>query len=1019
MGVQLIHAASVLILLGAAAYALRMARVGGRLVPLAPLGAVIGLLALFRLVGTVRDITGRGTPFPLGDELNVLLLSLLLLLGLAHMRGRLAEVSKASVRAWGQDRRLSSLVENALDLVTVIDAMGRILYVSPSVQRVLGHDPELLRGQDVFDLIHPDDLKRVRAFLVSRLTKPGVAPLIECRIQHRDATWRYFEVAGNNLLHEPPVSAIVMNARDVTQRREAEAAIRASERRFRQLVENSWDVFVLLNREGVIEFMSPSVSQVLGYGSDNYTGRPMFDFVHADDVLKLGEAFQQILSEPGSSIVIEIRGLHESGDYRWLEVVGTNLLEDPSVGAVVGIFRDKTERRRIEEVLRTITEGVSGATGDDFFHSMAVLLTQVLGVKYAFVAQVAPDEDETVATIALSMDGEILENFAYHLEGTPCGTVFNLRTCSYPSGVQQSFPEDELLAQLAVEAYLGTPLFDSAGKPLGLMVVMDDEPFGEEQLARSTLEIFAPRAAAELERERTLEALSQSEASNRALVEHAKYGMYRSTPAGRFVSVNPALVKMLGCASEDELLQLDIGSAVYADPELRSRLMERYADTDRIDRVEVEWKRKDGSVFLVRLSGQPQRGPEGEIESYEMIAEDVTEQRALEEQLRQAQKMEAIGQLTGGIAHDFNNLLTVILANADMIERGLQPQQVEMGEDLTDLRRAAQRGSDMVRKLLGYSRRGMIALRPLQITTVVADLLPTLRRVLPESIDVRFIPRAPDAVVSADEGALEQILFNLVTNARDAMPDGGVLRIEVQRVVVDGEHKALAGWGAPRGEYALVCVGDTGHGMDEATKERIFDPFFTTKPPGLGTGLGLAMIYGLVKQQDGFIEIESRVGEGTTVDLYFPLVKDGVHDETLDAVTVAASEGTETILLVEDEAAIRRAAKRLLEKKGYTVLLANDGVEALDIFNRHESDIDLVISDVVMPRLGGRQLYETLKRQDKFTRFLFTSGYTARDMRDTDSLDPGWPFLQKPWDVDELLRRVREVLDLAPPQPGV
>ena len=826
-------------------------------------------------------------------------------------------------------------------------------------------------------------------------------------------------MAGNNLLHEPPVSAIVMNARDVTQRREAEAAMRASERRFRQLVENSWDVFVLLNREGVIEFMSPSVSQVLGYGSDNYTGRPMFDFVHADDVLKLGEAFQQILSEPGSSTVIEIRGLHESGDYRWLEVVGTNLLEDPSVGAVVGIFRDKTERRRIEEVLRTITEGVSGATGDDFFHSMVVLLTQVLGVKYAFVAQVVPDADEAVATIALSADGEILENIEYHLAGTPCGTALNLRTCSYPSGVQQSFPEDEMLAQLGVEAFLGTPLFDSAGRPLGLMAVMDDEPFGEEQLARSTLEIFAPRAAAELERERTLEALSQSEESNRALVEHATYGIYRSTPEGRFVSVNPALVKMLGCASEDELLQLDIGSDVYADPELRSRLMERYADTDRIDRVEVEWKRKDGSVFLVRLSGQPQRGPQGETESYEMIAEDVTEQRALEEQLRQAQKMEAIGQLTGGIAHDFNNLLTVILANADMIERGLQPQQVEMGEDLSDLRRAAQRGSDMVRKLLGYSRRGMIALRPLQITTVVADLLPTLRRVLPESIDVRFIPRAPDAVVSADEGALEQILFNLVTNARDAMPDGGVLRIEVQRVVVDGEHKALVGWGAPGGEYALVCVGDTGHGMDEATKERIFDPFFTTKPPGLGTGLGMAMIYGLVKQQDGFIEIETRVGEGTTVDLYFPLIKDGAHDETLDAGAVGASEGTETILLVEDEAAIRRAAKRLLEKKGYTVLLANDGVEALDIFNRHESDIDLVISDVVMPRLGGRQLYETLKRQDKFTRFLFTSGYTARDMRDTDSLDPGWPFLQKPWDVDELLRRVREVLDLAPPQPGV
>jgi PAS domain S-box-containing protein len=1019
MGVQLIHAASVLILLGAGAYALRMVRLGGRLVPWAPLAAVMGVLAVFRVIGLVRELTGRSPFTSVGDELNVLLLSLLLLLGLWHMRSRFVAVHKESAHAWAQDRRLRSLIENSLDLVTVIDAKGRLLYLSPSVERVLGHDPELLRGQSVFDLIHPDDIKRVRTFLASRIPKPGVAPLIECRIQHRNATWRQFEVAGNNLLDEPPVSAIVINARDVTQRREAEAAVRASERRFRRLVENSWDVFVLINREGIIEFMSPSVSQVLGYDSENYHGRPMFDFVHTDDVLKVGQAFQEILSVPGSSTVIEIRGLHESGGYRWLEVVGTNLLEDPGVGAVVGIFRDKTERRRIEDVLRSITEGVSGATGDDFFHSMAVLLTQVLGVKCAFVAQVMPDAHETVATIALSVDGEILENFEYQLEGTPCGTVVNLRTCSYPTGVRQQFPEDEMLTELGVESYLGTPLFDSAGRPLGLMVVMDDEPFAEEQLARATLEIFAPRAAAELEREHTLEALSQSEESNRALVEHANYGIYRSAPAGRFLSVNPALVKMLGYASEEELLALDIGSDVYVDPQLRRQLMERYERAERIEGVEVEWKRKNGSRFLVRLSGQPQRGLEGETQSYEMIAEDVTEQRALEEQLRQAQKMEAIGQLTGGIAHDFNNLLTVILANADMIERGLQPQQVEMGEDLVDLRRAAQRGSDMVRKLLGYSRRGMIALRPLQITTVISDLLPTLRRVLPESIDVRFIPSAPDAVVSADEGALEQILFNLVTNARDAMPDGGVLRIEIHRVVVDGEHEALAGWGAPGGEYALVCVGDTGHGMDDATRERIFDPFFTTKPPGLGTGLGMAMIYGLVKQQDGFIEIESRVGEGTSVDLYFPLVTEGAHDEPLEAAAVGPSEGTETILLVEDEAAIRRAAKRLLEKKGYTVLLANDGVEALDIFKRHESEIDLVISDVVMPRLGGRQLYETLKRQDKSTRFLFTSGYTARDMRDTDSLDPGWPFLQKPWDVDELLRRVREILDLEPPQPRV
>jgi PAS domain S-box-containing protein len=1014
MGVQLIHAASIVILIAVTVYALRLVRVAGRLLPWLPLAVAVGLLAAFRVAGLLWEVTGVAQPASTGDEVNILLLSLLLFLGLAHMRGRLAAVREESIRAWERDRRLRSLVENALDIVTVITADGMVLYVSPSVQRVLGHDPELLKGTDVFTLIHPDDLQRVRGFLASRIYKPGVAPLIECRIQHRDASWRHFEVAGNNLLTHPDVSAIVINARDVTQRREAEAAVRASERRFRRLVEKSWDVFMLLNRDGVIDFMSPSIQRVLGNAPGEYAGRQMFDFVHPDELLKVGEAFQSVLSEPGRSVLVEARARHASGEYRWLEAVGTNLLDDPTVKAVVVIFRDKTARRRLEDVLRTITEGISGATGEEFFHSMVVLLTQVLGARYAFIARADGAGEGELATIAVSSADEIQENFAYSLTGSPCGNVFGRETCSYPDGVRQQFPHDDLLGEMDVESYLGTPLFDTTGQPLGLLVVMDTKTMAEEQLVRSTLEVFAARAAAELERERTLEALRQSEESNRALVEHATYGIYRSTPAGRFVSVNPALVRMLGYDSEEELLSLDIARDVYAEPAMRRVLMHRDRAAERIDGVEVEWKRKNGATFLVRLSGQPVRGGEGVIESYEMIAEDVTEQRALEDQLRQAQKMEAIGQLTGGIAHDFNNLLTVILANTDMIERGLHPEQGELSEDLADLRRAAQRGSDMVRKLLGYSRRGMIALKPLNVVGVIADLLPTLRRILPESIDVRFVPRANEAVVMADEGALEQILFNLATNARDAMPEGGVLRIEVTEILVDREHSALQGWGAAGGEYVLLCVGDTGHGMDEDTKERIFDPFFTTKPPGLGTGLGMAMIYGLVKQQDGFIEIESSEGHGTSVDLYFPLAETAA-EEAVEAVTAVGSGGSETILLVEDEAAIRRAAKRLLEKKGYTVLLAGDGVEALDVFDRHDSNIDLVITDVVMPRLGGRQLYESLRQRAPGTRFLFTSGYTARDMRDTDSLDPGWPFLQKPWNVDDLLQHVREILDAEHP----
>ena len=499
-------------------------------------------------------------------------------------------------------------------------------------------------------------------------------------------------------------------------------------------------------------------------------------------------------------------------------------------------------------------------------------------------------------------------------------------------------------------------------------------------------------------------------ASYRALVEDAAYGIYRSTPGGSFVSVNPAMVKMLGYELEAEVLALDIGRDVYVDSELREHLIAQYRDADRIQEVEAEWRRKDGSTFLVRLAGRPIRNAGEELEAFEMIAEDVTERRALEEQLRQAQKMEAVGQLTGGIAHDFNNLLTVILANADIIERGLPQGDIQLREDVADLRRAAQRGSDMVKMLMGYSRRGVLSLRSINVASLVTDMLPRLRRVIPEHITVRLIPRAPDATIRADGGALEQILFNLATNSRDAMPQGGALRIEISRASMDDESPELKEWGAS-GEYVQLSVTDTGHGMDEATRRQVFHPFFTTKPPGMGTGLGMSMIYGLVKQQRGFIDIQSTPGEGTTVKLYFPAVEDAAVALS-DSLGIDAWGGTETILLAEDEPAIRRSAKRLLEKKGYTVLLASDGHEALEVFRLHEPEIDLIISDVVMPRLGGLQLYEALRLRGKTTRFLFTSGYTPHDVRGS-TLDPKLPFLQKPWDVDELLRRVRELLDAA------
>ncbi len=505
------------------------------------------------------------------------------------------------------------------------------------------------------------------------------------------------------------------------------------------------------------------------------------------------------------------------------------------------------------------------------------------------------------------------------------------------------------------------------------------------------------------------EAVRRSERSYRTLVERATYGIYRSTPNGRLLAVNPALVRMLGYDSEAGLLAVDLARDVYQDPEDRRRLIEAYGDAPYVEGVEVDWKRKDGRPLRVRLSGTAVRDETGAVEAFEMIVEDVTERHTLEAQLRQAQKMEAVGQLTGGIAHDFNNLLTVILANADLMAKSLPPEAAELRADVDDLQGAARRGAAMVRKLLAFSRREELRVRPVDLPKLVADLTGMLRRLVPEHITLET--RAPDqmALVLVDPGTVEQILLNLVTNARDAMPSGGVLAITIAEAVIDETYLSSHGWGDP-GAYVRLSVTDTGIGMDEATLAHVFEPFFTTKPPGIGTGLGMAMVYGLVKQQRGFVDVRSRPGEGTTVEVYLPVATRPARAAPAGAAADLPG-GSETILLVEDEEGIRRSASRILRRFGYRVLLAADGEEALGLYRQHRADIQLVISDVVMPRLGGTQLYQELHRDPDPPKFILTSGYAARDVGDRAVLERAGPLLQKPWNVDDLLRRVRQALD--------
>jgi PAS domain S-box-containing protein len=512
--------------------------------------------------------------------------------------------------------------------------------------------------------------------------------------------------------------------------------------------------------------------------------------------------------------------------------------------------------------------------------------------------------------------------------------------------------------------------------------------------------------------------LRRSEASYRHLVEHASYGIYRSSREGRLLAVNRALVEILGYESPEALMATDLRD-IYAEPGERDRLIEVFGNLDRILGVETVWKRKDGQLRTVRLSGQPVPDERGRLECFEMIAEDVTEQRALERQLRQAQKMEAIGQLTGGIAHDFNNELSVIILNAQLVSEAVDHGDGVRLEDVRDIVDAAQRAASMTRQLLGFSRRADLTIVPTDLCLVARELAGALRRLVPETIELRVLADPPVAAVRADRGAVEQMLLNLITNARDAMPRGGALELAVAEAAPPPEF-ALAGSPNADGGWVCVSVRDTGEGMSEDTKSHVFEPFFTTKPVGVGTGLGLAMVYGLMKQHDGFVGVESEVGRGTTVRLSFPAVPGAATSGARrDAAAPPwALNGSETVLLVEDEGALRRVARRALERYGYRVLVAADGEEGLRVFRAHRGDIDVVVSDLVMPGMSGARLLETLRAEGEQVPFIVVSGYAGREALDRQRLDPSVPFIQKPWLLTDLLTQVRRSIDDHPINRG-
>jgi PAS domain S-box-containing protein len=472
------------------------------------------------------------------------------------------------------------------------------------------------------------------------------------------------------------------------------------------------------------------------------------------------------------------------------------------------------------------------------------------------------------------------------------------------------------------------------------------------------------------------------------------------------LEVNPALLSMLGYVTPAELIGENLINDVAAHPEQAEDMLRTAIESQKPGGTEMEWKQRDGKPILVRVAGRCVR--EGErVLWYELVAEDISEHRALESQFRQAQKMEAIGRLAGGIAHDFNNLLMVISGYSQLVldeVRGESPTRNAVEE----IQKAADRATSLTRQLLAFSRKQMLSPRVLDLNALVLDNLKMLPRLIGEDIEVVNIPGRELGHVKADPGQLEQVLLNLVVNARDAMPRGGKLTIETANVSLDEAYTRSHPTMQP-GEYVMLAISDTGSGMDQDTQSRIFEPFFTTKGPK-GSGLGLSTVYGIVKQSGGYVWVYSEVGRGSTFKIYLPRVAKAELPEAAKRTTKFL-RGRETVLLVEDEANLRRLVRGFLQRQGYTVIEAEDGQAALEAASHHVGPIHLLLTDVVMPDMNGRELARKLSMLHPRTRVLYMSGYTENAIHHNGALETGVVFLQKPFTEEALTEKVREVLE--------
>jgi PAS domain S-box-containing protein len=796
------------------------------------------------------------------------------------------------------------------------------------------------------------------------------------------------------------------------QRQPLEQNLASTQEQLYRLLDCARELLAILSPEGIVLHASAGSASALGLRPEELVGRALTEFVHADDAEEMRVRLQ-LVGNPNDLGKGRCRLRSKTGELRWFEVTISNCLGNPAVDGLVASFLDVTALHRMESERQVISEVVHALNQtsnlDELLDGIHQALKKVLCAENCFVA--LHDSNKDTFYFPFFVDQFDVAPPPQKV-GRSC-TAFVFRTESAMLIPQSEF--DRLAHEGEVElvgspspAWLGVPL-KTPSATIGVLVVQhyqNEAAYDMRDL--EFLDSVGGHIALAIERRRSEEALRKSESVFRLLFSHNPLPTWvMDDETLQFIQVNDAAVRQYGFAPEEfsRMTMLDIR------PEEKGASLEVRPPIDEAEgRHEgfCKHRKKDGKVFEVELISHQFDHAGRRVRL--VVAQDISERHLLEQQLRQATKMEAVGRLAGGVAHDFNNLLMVIKGHTELLMDTLPPAD-SMSRKIMQIDRAADRAAALTKQLLAFSRMQVLQPRVMNLNGVVEDMGKLLPRLIGEDIELAIRTEADLGAIRADASQMEQIIMNLAVNARDAMPTGGRLIIETSNAELDRTYNSTHPIVRP-GRYVLLAVSDTGTGMNAETQAHIFEPFFTTKEPGKGTGLGLATVYGVVKQSGGFIWVYSELGKGTSFKIYLPRV-DQPEDKGNPAQSFAeAPRGTETILLAEDEQDVREVAREFLESGGYTVIEAFNGAEALRLAAEHKASIDLLVTDMVMPGMTGKELAGRLQHQHSGLGVIYMSGYSEQTVVENAQTDSGMLLLTKPFSRGSILRAVREALNV-------